>query len=79
VYLDLISNVLSHGDAGQKTVKQETIEFERDDIYTAEHQAFFDAIAGKRTSESPLSEALQSMKVMEASIRSWKTGVRVEL
>ncbi len=77
IYLDLISNIISIGNRKEKKTTQEQLKFDRDGIYIAEHQAFFDAILGKRLPESPAEEALQSMIVLEAAIQSWKTKRRV--
>lgn len=79
VYYDLMNNELTIGDAVKAEARKETIAFERDEIYVAEHQAFLDAVAGKREPESPPVEALQSMIVLEAALRSWKTRQRVLL
>ena len=78
VYLDLIANILYKGDRNRENVSREKIKFERDSIYEAEHQAFFDAIAGERSPESTAEDAMQSMIVLEAAIQSWKTKMRVE-
>lgn len=77
IYLDLISNSITVGDRKKNTTTQEQLQFNRDCLYIAEHQAFFDAISGKRLPESPAEEALQSMIVLEAAIQSWKTKKRV--
>ena len=78
VYLDLIANILYRGDRNKENVSTKKINFKRDSIYEAEHQAFLDAIAGERPPESTAEDAMQSMIVMEAAIRSWKTKMRVE-
>ena len=76
---DLISNTIYAGNRDKKSVSQEKLHFERDSIYVAEHQAFFDAIDGKRPPESPAKEALHSMVVLDAAIQSWKTKQRILL
>lgn len=78
VYLDLIANILYKGDRNKENVSKEKIKVDRDSMYEAEHQAFFDAIAGERSPESTAEDALQSMIVLEASIQSWKKKMRVE-
>ena len=40
----------------------------------AEHQAFLEAVAGRRPPESPAREAIQSMRIVEAIIQSWRQG-----
>jgi predicted dehydrogenase len=78
IYLDMIANILYKGDRKREDVSREKINVERDSIYEAEHQAFFDAIAGKRSPESTAEDAMQSMIVLDAAIQSWKTKLRVE-
>ena len=77
IYLDLISNSITVGDRKKNITTQEHLKFDRDCLYISEHQAFFDAISGKRLPESPAEEAFQSMIVLEAAIQSWKTKKRV--
>jgi len=79
LYYDMIHNEISFGHSNTKIVEKETIRFERDSIYEAEHQAFLDAVAGKRAPESPAEEAVQSMIVLEAALRSWKCKQRITL
>ncbi len=79
IYYDLSGNIMQYGDAHKESVRSETIHFERDSIYEAEHQAFLDAVAGKRSIESPANEAIQSIVVLEAALKSWKTKTRVTL
>ena len=57
----------------------ETYPFERDNMYRLEHQAFFDAVKGNRKPESPSNEAIVSMEIIDAGLRSWKERQRVEL
>lgn len=78
VYLDLIANILYKGDRNKENVSKEKIKVERDSIYESEQEAFFDAIAGERSPESTADDAMQSMIVMEAAIRSWKKKMRIE-
>jgi UDP-N-acetylglucosamine 3-dehydrogenase len=79
VYYDLISNTCTVGRRNDTSISREVLYFERDSIYKAEHQAFFDAIEGKRSPESPAEEAIQSMVVLEAALQSWKTKQRILL
>ncbi len=78
-FYDLNSNTIHLGDANNESVSQEKVYFERDSLYEAEHQAFFDTIAGIRSPESTARDALQSMIVLEASIQAWKMKQRVAL
>jgi UDP-N-acetylglucosamine 3-dehydrogenase len=78
IYYDLINNLLFLGDRNKEKLSRKEIVFERDVLYEEEHQAFFDAIAGKRPPESSAEDAMQSMIVLEAAIQSWKMRKRVE-
>jgi predicted dehydrogenase len=62
---------------GAETVQEFT--FERDALMAKEHQVFLDAVAGRRTPESPAQEAIQSMKIVEAIIASWRERARVAI
>ena len=67
---------------GQRSDSREWIEefgVDRDPVYAAEHQAFLEAVAGLRTSESPAREAMVSMQIIEAAMTSWRSGRRVAL
>jgi predicted dehydrogenase len=79
IYYDLISNSLMIGNRKDNIVRKKKIQVDRDHIYIAEHQAFFDTIEGKRLPESSAEDALQSMIVLEAAIQSWKSKKRIEL
>ncbi|MDH3711877.1 MAG: Gfo/Idh/MocA family oxidoreductase [Cyclobacteriaceae bacterium] len=79
IFYDLNANIIYFGDRNKATVDQEEINFDRDSIYEAEHQAFFDTISEKRSAESSAEDAFQSMMVVEAAIQSWKTKQRVAL
>jgi predicted dehydrogenase len=78
IYIDMIANIIYMGDRNREDVSREKINVERDRVYEAEHQAFFDAIAGERSPESTAEDAMQSMIVLDAAIQSWKTKMRVE-
>jgi predicted dehydrogenase len=72
--LDAESNCLRVGTRESNTVTTETFDFERDDMFIEEHQAFLDATAGKRPPESPAESAAVSIRVVDAAMRSWKAG-----
>jgi predicted dehydrogenase len=59
--------------------REEHVPLERDALYLAEHQAFFDAMEGRREPSSPAAEAIVSMEVTDAALRSWREGRRVEI
>jgi predicted dehydrogenase len=58
---------------------EERIPVERDDLYRTEHQVFLDAAAGLREPSSPASEAIVSMEITDAALRSWREGRRIEM
>jgi len=59
--------------------REERIPVERDDLYRTEHQIFLDAVAGLREPSSPAPEAIVSMEIADAALRSWHDGCRVEI
>jgi predicted dehydrogenase len=77
--LDVNTGILRIGDkkSNKETIQQ--IALDRDQMYRDEHQAFFDAIDGKREPESSLADALISMKIIEAAIQSWKMKKRIKI
>ena len=76
---DLHSGQLELGSRADESRSKERFGVEKDDMIAAEHQAFFDAIDGKRGPESPPEDAIASMYVIEAAIASWREGRRVEI
>ena len=80
VHLDAETGLMRIGSGGwDGQIVEESIPAARDEIYIAEHQRFLDAIDGKCDVESPADQSIQSMYVIDAAIRSWKSGKRVEL
>ncbi len=77
VRLELIEGTIQIGTAGQQTPSTERVSLERDPVYEAEHQAFLDAIGGRRLPESPSAEAIVSMQVASAAVMSWQQQRRV--
>jgi len=78
--LDLETGQLRIGSGGHEgSIREEMFPQPRDAIYQAEHQTFMDAVDGKCQTESPVNEAIQSMYVIDAAMRSWKSGQRVVL
>ena len=59
--------------------RDERIPVERDDLYRTEHQVFLDAVAGQREPSSPASEAIVSMEITDAALRSWRERRRIEM
>jgi predicted dehydrogenase len=67
---------------GRRAAAAETTEdfpVERDPMYAAEHEAFLAAVAGRAPAESPPDSAIESMRLVEAALESWRTHRRVEL
>lgn len=78
-HYDPKSGRFRHATAAGGEVLGERLRPERDDVYRAEHEAFFAAADGRRAPESPLESALVSLRVAEAAMRSMATGQRVPL
>lgn len=76
---DLSSELIRLGNRSDGTETTENHTFERDDMYRQEHQAFIDAVDGKRNPESPANDAIVSMEIIDAGLRSWREKQRVEL
>lgn len=77
--LNVNTGILRIGDKNSNTETVQQIALDRDQMYRDEHQAFFDAIDGKRKPESSLADALISMKIIEAAMQSWKTKKRIKI
>lgn len=79
IYLDLQSNRLTIGDRESCSVEEQSFEIDRDAWFRAEHQAFLDATRGLRQPESPSWQAIHSMRIVEATIKSLQTAGPVDL
>jgi predicted dehydrogenase len=77
--VDLDAATVTIGDRVTQTCRVERLDAERDPHYVAEHQAFLDAIAGMRPVESPATEAMVSMRIIDATLRSLRERTRVAL
>lgn len=77
--LDMETNRLRIGRRREEAETCEDIVVERDRLFEAEHQAFLDAVEGRRNPESPAPIALVSMRVVDAALRSWKLRQRAPL
>ena len=64
-----------------RTEREEREQFrvERDDLYREEHTAFLAALDGAAPPSSPAAEAIGSMQVIDAAMRSWRERRRVTL
>ncbi len=69
---DLNTGILRVGRRADSSVVEETTSVERDPVYREEHQAFLDAVDGKRKPESPAEEAIVSLEIIEAALKSWR-------
>lgn len=76
---DMKTNTLRTGVHESESESSLSFSFERDVMYEAEHQAFLDAIAGKRPPESPAEDAIVAQEIVAAALESWRQGKRVRL
>jgi predicted dehydrogenase len=76
---DLNTGRLRVGRRASASESQEDFPVDRDPMYAGEHAAFLDAVAGRRAPESPASDAIVSMQIIEAALASWRSGARVAL
>lgn len=76
---DMDKGTIRVGSREMQSETEETIPVEVDRLYELEHQAFLDAVDGKREPESPAAEAIVSMEIIDAALQSWRTGRRVAL
>lgn len=76
---EIEKQTLRIGLRSDNSEREERIPVQRDDLYRTEHQVFLDAVAGVREPSSPASEAVVSMEITDAALRSWREGRRIEL
>lgn len=69
--------VLRIGTRSDQSIVEETFGQQRDEMYIAEHQAFVDAVEGRRAPESPAEDAIVSMRIIEAAMQSLQTQQRI--
>ena len=60
------------GTRRRQHVETKEYPIERDDIFRAEHRAFFETVNGARSSETSATDGLVSTAVCEAAIASGK-------
>lgn len=77
--VDLVTGELKIGRRHEQSVAVEKYPCEPDDLYRAEIEAFFAAVAGGRAPETSAADGIVSTLVCEKSIEAWRTGKRVEL
>jgi predicted dehydrogenase len=74
---DMMTGDIHLSDYASGAVNVQDFAVNRDDLFVAEHQAFIDAVDGKRLPESPADEAIVSMKIIEAAMASWRQKRRI--
>ncbi len=79
VVYDLGCGELRLGFRDRSSVSIETVSTERDEMYREEHRIFLEAIAGRSRPSSPPDEALSSMYVIDACMKSLDRRERVEI
>jgi predicted dehydrogenase len=77
--LDFFGGWLRIGSRAGASSRTETFVQERDDIFRAEHRAFFDMVEGKRAPETSAADGLVSTMICEAAVASWHNQERVRL
>lgn len=79
ILFDAKRNEIRIGRRQGEDVAVEAVPGVRDEMYQAEHQAFLDAVDGRARPSSPPEEAIVSMEIIDAAMRSWRSGRRVTL
>lgn len=78
-YLDFNEGLLLVGNRRQQTVQTNTFSQKRDDIFRAEHDAFFDAVEGKRPPETSADGGEISTLICASALESYRTQRRVSV
>lgn len=73
-YFDMTSGTMQIGEFDRSSVETVNFANDRDALFRDEHQTFVDAVHGRCPPESPALSAIQSMLVVEAAIRSLRSG-----
>jgi len=77
--VDFFTGILRYGIRQDKQVREEIFVQDRDDIFRAEHRAFFDCVEGRRRPETSAEDGLISTAICEAALHSWRSRERVRL
>ncbi len=77
--VDFFGGWIRFGDRTEGTVCTETFDQPRDDIFRAEHAAFFEAVAGSRAPETSAADGMVSTAICAAAVESWRTGQAVAI
>ena len=76
-FLDFNEGLVLVGNRRQQTVQTKTFRQDRDDIFRAEHNAFFDAVEGRRSPETSAADGLISTMICAAALESYRTKRKV--
>jgi predicted dehydrogenase len=79
ISFDLKSGTLTLGRRKDEATSTERFSAERDEMYREEHRVFLEALDRNESPSSPPEEAIVSMEIIDASLRSLDTGERIEL
>jgi predicted dehydrogenase len=78
-FIDWDEAIMKIGTRKNQNVETKEYPVVRDNMFRAEHQAFFDTVNGTRSPETSQADGLVSTAICEAAIESWKTRQRVVL
>jgi UDP-N-acetylglucosamine 3-dehydrogenase len=79
VIADLCTGKIRIYKIGSDEIIEEDVSPERDNLYRDEHQAFIDAVDGKRGPETSAAAGVVSTAVCQAVLDSWKSGRPVDV
>jgi predicted dehydrogenase len=77
--VDFFGGWIRRGDRRDGSLCVENFDQPRDDIFRAEHAAFFETIAARRPPETSAAAGLVSTTICAAAVESWRTGRAVTL
>jgi predicted dehydrogenase len=76
-FLNFNEGLLLIGNRRQQTVQTQRFNQDRDDIFRAEHNAFFEAVDGKRPPETSAADGVISTMICAAALESYRTKRKV--
>jgi len=71
--LDFEAREMIFGSRARQSTEVLSFPQERDDMFRAEHRAFFAAVDGERVPETPATDGLVSTAVCDAIVESWRS------
>ncbi|MBT3274770.1 MAG: Gfo/Idh/MocA family oxidoreductase, partial [Spirochaetales bacterium] len=74
---DMKSGELRIGNRENESVSSQIFEMERDSMYIEEHRVFLESMDQGRSLSSPAEEAIVSMEIIEAALKSRELNARV--